>query len=179
LPHTFIITSQRTFEVHSKNNVSHSTSQKQRQSQCNGSQVILLEIFEQSCTLRCKTCQEDRQAHILEVAQGHPLLHFEDCHLVAVPQNIVSRTTFRRDKEEVLFNHHSRIYSYKRTVKTVEINIKSKKQNILISFHRHFLRIITHKSDTMYLTLRRLMSHIYKAPILDVSRSHTTTQHSR
>jgi len=31
----------------------------------------------------------------------------------------------------------------------------------------------------MYLTLRRLMSYIYGAPILDVSRSHTTTQHSR
>jgi len=29
------------------------------------------------------------------------------------------------------------------------------------------------------LTLRRLMSHIYGAPILDVSRSYTTTQHSR
>jgi len=30
-----------------------------------------------------------------------------------------------------------------------------------------------------YLTLRRLMSYIYGAPILDVSRSHTMTQHSR
>jgi len=29
------------------------------------------------------------------------------------------------------------------------------------------------------LILRRLMSYIYGAPILDVSRSHTTTQHSR
>jgi len=29
------------------------------------------------------------------------------------------------------------------------------------------------------LTLRRLVSYIYGAPILDVSRSHTTTQHSR
>jgi len=29
------------------------------------------------------------------------------------------------------------------------------------------------------LTLRPLMSYIYGAPILDVSRSHTTTQHSR
>ena len=29
------------------------------------------------------------------------------------------------------------------------------------------------------LTLRRLMSYIYEAPILDVSGSHTTTQHSR
>ena len=31
----------------------------------------------------------------------------------------------------------------------------------------------------IYLTLRRLMSYIHGAPILDVSRSHTTTQHSR
>ena len=30
-----------------------------------------------------------------------------------------------------------------------------------------------------FLTLRLLMSYIYGAPILDVSRSHTTTQHSR
>jgi len=30
-----------------------------------------------------------------------------------------------------------------------------------------------------WLTLRRLMSYTYGAPILDVSRSHTTTQHSR
>jgi hypothetical protein len=29
------------------------------------------------------------------------------------------------------------------------------------------------------LTLRLLMSYIYGAPIFDVSRSHTTTQHSR
>ena len=29
------------------------------------------------------------------------------------------------------------------------------------------------------LNFRRLMSYIYGAPILDVSRSHTTTQHSR
>ena len=31
----------------------------------------------------------------------------------------------------------------------------------------------------LLLTLRRLMSYIYGAPILDVSRSHTTTQHIR
>jgi len=29
------------------------------------------------------------------------------------------------------------------------------------------------------LTLRQLMSYIYGAPILDVSRSHTTTHHIR
>jgi len=41
----------------------------------------------------------------------------------------------------------------------------------------------THKNtvcaERIILTLRRLMSYIYGAPILDVSRSHTTTQHSR
>ena len=37
-----------------------------------------------------------------------------------------------------------------------------------------------HLFDTGHsLTLRWLMSYIYGAPILDVSRSHTTTQHSR
>ena len=35
------------------------------------------------------------------------------------------------------------------------------------------------RTDMPRLTLRRLMSYIYGAPILDVSRSHTTTQHSR
>ena len=38
---------------------------------------------------------------------------------------------------------------------------------------------IYYKPDKVSLTLRRLMSYIYGAPILDVSRSHTTTQHSR
>jgi len=32
---------------------------------------------------------------------------------------------------------------------------------------------------SLCLTLRRLTSYIYGVPILDVSRSHTTTQHSR
>ena len=47
------------------------------------------------------------------------------------------------------------------------------------------LRVISHDyvvtTMTPLLTLRRLMSYIYiyGAPILDVSRSHTTTQHSR
>ena len=38
---------------------------------------------------------------------------------------------------------------------------------------------ITFGEDYRSLTLRRLMSYIYGAPILDVSRSHTTSQHSR
>jgi len=41
----------------------------------------------------------------------------------------------------------------------------------------HFLHVSRIRVEL--LTLRRLMSYIYGAPILDVSRSHTTTQHSR
>ena len=41
----------------------------------------------------------------------------------------------------------------------------------------HFLHVSRIRVKS--LTLRRLVSYIYGAPILDVSRSHTTTQHSR
>ena len=41
----------------------------------------------------------------------------------------------------------------------------------------HFLHVS--RIRVKLLTFRRLMSHIYGAPILDVSRSHTTTHHSR
>jgi len=39
--------------------------------------------------------------------------------------------------------------------------------------------VVTYSCETWTLTLRVLMSYTYGAPILDVSRSHTTTQHSR
>jgi len=41
----------------------------------------------------------------------------------------------------------------------------------------HFLHVS--RIRVKLLTLRRLISYIYGAAILDVSRSHTTTQHSR
>ena len=41
----------------------------------------------------------------------------------------------------------------------------------------HFLHVS--RIRVKLLTFRRLMSYIYGAPILDVSRSHTTTQHCR
>jgi len=46
----------------------------------------------------------------------------------------------------------------------------------LLGVH-HFLHVS--RIRVKLLTLRWLMSYIYGAPILDVSRSHTTTQHSR
>ena len=41
----------------------------------------------------------------------------------------------------------------------------------------HFLHVS--RIRVKFLTFRLLMLYIYGAPILDVSRSHTTTQHSR
>ena len=51
------------------------------------------------------------------------------------------------------------------------------------SLRRFYFNVsqISGTQDLRFLTLRRLMSYIYiyGAPILDVSRSHTTTQHIR
>ena len=41
----------------------------------------------------------------------------------------------------------------------------------------HFLHVS--RTRVKLLTFRLLMSYIYGAPILDISRSHTTTHHSR
>ena len=48
---------------------------------------------------------------------------------------------------------------------------------LLVLLAHHFLYVSRIRVKS--LTLRLLMSYIYGAPILDVSRSHTTTQHSR
>jgi len=48
---------------------------------------------------------------------------------------------------------------------------------LLILFAHHFLHVSSVRVKS--LTLRLLMSYIYGAPILDVSRSHTTTHHNR
>jgi len=48
---------------------------------------------------------------------------------------------------------------------------------LLVLLDHHFLHISRLRVKS--LTLRLLMSYIYGAPILDVSRSHTTTHDSR
>jgi len=48
---------------------------------------------------------------------------------------------------------------------------------LLALLAHHFLHVSRIRVKS--LTLRLLMSYIYGTPILDVSRSHTTTQHSR
>ena len=64
---------------------------------------------------------------------------------------------------------------------TAEVNPLNAELNpicyLLALLAHHFLHVSRIRVTS--LTLRLLMSHIYGAPILDVSRSHTTTQHSR
>jgi len=54
----------------------------------------------------------------------------------------------------------------------------SAEEHCLSSIEKELLALRNDLGD-IPLTLRRLMSYIYGAPILDVSRSHTMTQHSR
>ena len=91
---------------------------------------------------------------------------------------------------------------FRKSVKKIQISLKSDKNNAyftlkpkhiyfnplnaelnpicyllaLLGAH-HFLHV--RRIRVKSLILRLLMSYIYGAPILDVSRSHTTTQHSR
>ena len=48
---------------------------------------------------------------------------------------------------------------------------------LLALLSQHFLHV--NRIRVKSLTLKLLMCYIYGAPILDVSRSHITTQHSR
>ena len=55
-------------------------------------------------------------------------------------------------------------------------------KNIKIKIYRSVLLLVVLygcENWSITLTLRSLTLYIYGAPILDVSRSHTTTQHSR
>ena len=77
----------------------------------------------------------------------------------------VSRVThLRQNTFSMNFSNFGIIYQARESAET--------RKNYVICFFFYVL-------NEECLTLRRLMSYIYGAPILDVSRSHTTTQHSR
>ena len=73
-----------------------------------------------------------------------------------------------------------RSLSFEKVTRTRGANLASK------GYRRSYVNMFFWARNRLYcavvcvfLTLRRLMSYIYGAPILDVSRSHITTQHSR
>jgi len=76
---------------------------------------------------------------------------------------------------------HYKTHSYTHTrIHTLQNNIKPPQYKLKQNAYRksnspEYMLVVLQ----VLLTLRRLMSYIYGAPILDVSRSHTTTQHSR
>ena len=74
------------------------------------------------------------------------------------------------------------------SVRTLQSEIcydgQTRSSSCVLQFHQeevyeHLTDINNNIFQLLTLTLRWLMSYIYGAPILDVSRSHTTTQHSR
>ena len=77
----------------------------------------------------------------------------------------------------LLYNCQDRLRQWVLIMAVLNLRILLSGSFIQINFRKIGFRDGT--SMELALTLRRLMSYIYGAPILDVSRSHTTTQHSR
>ena len=76
--------------------------------------------------------------------------------------------------------------SYHFSLKTSDVEATGKVGlSLQTNFSSNINYDVSYQSNGSYftvrhtLTLRLLMSYIYGAPILDVSRSHTTTHHSR
>ena len=77
----------------------------------------------------------------------------------------------------LLYNCQDRLRQWVLIMAVLNLRILLSGSFIQINFRKIGFRDGT--SMELALTLRRLMSYIYGAPILDVSRSHTTTQHRR
>jgi len=101
------------------------------------------------------------EAHILVT----PLLQSHTKHFCCY---LDSNTTLLETKSHLNYNtiNHYNLIRMDISPKLNGANIKQLKEQ-------------DNNNNISTLTLRRLMSYIYGAPILDVSRSHTTTQHSR
>jgi len=93
-----------------------------------------------------------------------------------------TRGAFKVRVKNVLYYYSQRIFGEFQDYNEGLINPLNPELNpicyllALLGAH-HFLHVS--RIRVKLLTFRLLMSYIYGAPILDVSRSHTTTQHSR
>jgi len=76
-------------------------------------------------------------------------------------------------------NHQRRGRYFKATVEEATLNNKLPRPSLKDWSSSWSLQLVKAREYKADLTLRWLMSYIYGAPILDVSRSHTMTQHSR
>ena len=102
-----------------------------------------------------------------------PVLNDNSVNKVSVTDKGIVRSLHKVKCPSVCFTSES--------TKSISINALNTELNpicyLLALLAHHFLQISRIRVKS--LTLRRLMSYIYGAPILDVSRLHTTTQHSR
>ena len=102
-------------------------------------------------------------------------MHFEILHSA-------DRDCIKLKTDFIPFQNRSFLMIF--TVRKERVNINPLKPELnpicylltLLGAH-HFLHVS--RIRVKLLTFRQLMSYIYGAPILDVSRSHTTMQHSR
>jgi len=109
--------------------------------------------------------------------------------------NVLFQENYKRSQnEKVLYNEGQKVFAEKKQLSDMigemqlhiaELENKFNPLNaelnpicyLLALLAHHFLHVSRIRVKSI--TLRLLMSYIYGAPILDVSRSHTTTQHSR
>ena len=104
-----------------------------------------------------------------------------ECSSETSEQPFITRPGNPKENHQLINNRRENVKNYN-TRQTAGINPLKPELNpicyllALLGAH-HFLHVS--RIRVKLLTFRLLMSYIYGAPILDVSRSHTTTQHSR
>jgi hypothetical protein len=102
-------------------------------------------------------------------------LNFDFCS--TVQKNFIPSITLKIEGHWIIFYSFGFILSHCHMQKeSDDASVESREIVISLVFGQ---QIVTEYDILSYLTLRLLMSYIYEAPILDVSRSHTTTHHSR
>jgi len=92
-------------------------------------------------------------------------------------------------KKIVFVQHHANLYNKNsndkdKTIMLEKFDLGKNNEKYIVCTPFYFGNVKNKNNNSgiitfICLTLRRLMLYIYGAPILDVSRSHTTTQHSR
>ena len=98
---------------------------------------------------------------------------------LTAPSDLVSLTNqMNQQSEPQAGSHHfpAKMIGNAKKFLAMGVNSIPNWLDIILDSITNYISIIFLSSS---LTLRWLMSYIYGAPILDVSRSHTTTQHSR
>jgi len=144
---------------------------------CTASTLLFLGVKQLGCDINPLNTELNSICHLLVLLGAHLILHISRIRVNHPPPSSAEV------KERVeLFLYSPSVPLWHVTGWTLPFNPLKPELNpicyllALLGAH-HFLHVS--RIRVKLLTLRWLMSYIYGAPILDVSRSHTTTQHSR